>query len=341
MTGMYEAPDGRFFVTEQAGRIRVFDNKPNVAQASVFLDISDRVFSVQPEEGLLGLAFAPDFTTSGKFYVDYVADKPLRTVIARFSASPGADAADKASEERILEINQPFPNHKGGQVVFGPDGFLYIGLGDGGSGNDPMKNGQNLNVLLAKILRIDVSGAGNGLAYRIPADNPFAGKSGNRGEIWAYGLRNPWRFSFDRQTGDLWVGDVGQNAFEEIAIVTKGGNYGWSVMEGNQCLGGGRSCDASGLTPPIFDYPTGENCAITGGFVYRGSAIPRIQGAYIYGDYCSGRIWGLRYNGRQVTAQAQLIDSPMQISSFATDHDGNIYALAYATSGGIFRIVER
>jgi glucose/arabinose dehydrogenase len=332
MTGLYQAPDGRWFVTEQQGRVFVFDDRPD-AQAQLFLDLRDRVSTAGAEEGLLGLAFSPDFASSRSLYLYYSASGgQRRTILSRFI--PNADGSG-SSEVRLLEIPQPFPNHKGGQIVFGPDGYLYVGLGDGGSGRDPMGNGQNVGVILGKILRLDVSGGGN-QPYQIPADNPFAGRPGARGEIWAYGLRNPWRFSFDPQ-GRLWVGDVGQNEREEIDVVTRGGNYGWGIMEGMDCLDQ-RPCNKEGLVLPIFEYNTGANCSITGGFVYRGSSIPALQGAYVYADYCSGRIWALRYDGANVTEQAELLDAPFPISSFAQDRAGELYVLAHGDAGGIFKL---
>jgi glucose/arabinose dehydrogenase len=343
MTGMYEVPDGsnRFAVTEQRGRIQVFDNRADVARASLFLDISDRVNTDGNEEGLLGLAFAPDFQRSGVFYLDYVARNPVRTVIARFQANADRTRADPASEQRLLEINQPYPNHKGGQLLFGPDGYLYIGMGDGGSANDPGNRAQNLGELLGKILRIDVSGASATAPYKIPPDNPFANQAGARAEIFAYGLRNPWRFAFDPATNALWVGDVGQNNWEEIDIVTKGGNYGWPQMEGTHCNAArGSNCQREGTVAPVLDYPTASpNCSVTGGFVYRAGRIPSLEGAYVYGDYCSGKIWALRYDGKKVTEQTEIADLPVNISSFATDRAGNLYALAHSDSGGgIYRI---
>jgi glucose/arabinose dehydrogenase len=343
MTGMYELPDGsnRFLVTEQRGTIRIFDNRPDVQQSSLFLDISRQVLTEGNEEGLLGLAFAPDFARSGIFYVDYVTSGPVRTVIARFRAAPDHASADPASEERLLEIDQPFPNHKGGQLAFGPDGYLYIGMGDGGSANDPGNRAQNLNVLLGKVLRIDVSGQSAGLKYRVPPDNPFAGRADARGEVWAYGLRNPWRFSFDPATGELWAGDVGQNNWEEIDIIRKGGDYGWPQLEGSHCNAArARNCDPSGTVLPVAEYATARpNCAVTGGFVYRGGAIPSLQGAYVYGDYCSGKVWALRYDGQRVTEQLEIADTDINISSFAVDLAGNLYALAHsAGGGGIYKI---
>jgi glucose/arabinose dehydrogenase len=248
---------------------------------------------------------------------------------------------DAASEEVLLQVDQPFVNHNGGQIVFGADGYLYIGLGDGGSARDPQGNGQNRRVLLGKLLRIDVGGRSSDLAYRIPADNPFAGQGATaREEIWAYGLRNPWRFSFDDQTGALWLADVGQNTREEIDVIQKGGNYGWNRMEGFDCLGGGSNCDKSGLMLPVFEYPTGQagNCSVTGGFVYRGESIPALRGAYVYGDYCSGRVWALRYDGSKVSEQAELADGSFMLSSFAVDAAGEVYALQHAGSGGIFKL---
>jgi glucose/arabinose dehydrogenase len=333
MTGMYPLPGGGWLVTEQAGRVQMVNAAGT--QASTLLDVRSLVNS-GGEEGLLGLAVSPDFASTGTFYVYYSAANPRRSVITRYSSSSGVGAPGSA--QVILEVAQPFSNHNGGQMVFGPDGYLYIGLGDGGSRLDPQGNGQNAGTLLGSILRIDVRGSG--AAYRVPVDNPFVGQQGARGEIWAYGLRNPWRFSFDSETGDLWVGDVGQNTLEEVDVVTKGGNYGWNVMEGSQCLGGG-SCDRSGKVPPIVDYPTGGgNCAVTGGFVYHGDAVPALRGAYVYGDYCSGRIWALRWDGTQMTENAQLASAGFGISSFAQGRNGEIYALEYGDDGGVYQIRE-
>jgi glucose/arabinose dehydrogenase len=340
MTGLYQAPDGRFFVLEQAGRILVFENRNDVTQAQVFLDIRDRIDASGAEMGLLGMALAPDFAQTGNFYLNYNAGNPRRTIIARFTAPGGRGPADPASQSIILEVAQPFTNHKGGQTSFGPDGFLYIAFGDGGSQGDPMRNGQNLNALLGKILRIDVAGTSANRNYRIPADNPFVGRANAREEIWAYGFRNPWRFSFDSQTGQLWAGDVGASAMEEVDLVTKGENYGWNVMEGSRCLSG-NSCDRTGLTLPAFEYArAGGNCSITGGFVYRGRAIGALRGAYVYSDYCSGQIWGFRHDGSQATDEATLIQGAFPISSFAQGNDGELYVLGYANSGGIYKIVQ-
>ncbi len=334
MTGLYQTSDGRWFALEQDGRLLDFPDSPD-AKTTVVADLTDRVTSDGAEEGLLGFAAAPDFATSGVFYLYYTAANPLRGVLARFHLQPsGSDVA--SSEQVLLEVPEPFPNHNGGQIVFGPDGYLYLGLGDGGSARDPQHNGQNLDTLLAKILRLDVSG--DGAAYKVPPDNPFVGRQGAMPEIWAYGLRNPWRFSFDTATGDLWVGDVGQDTREEVDVVTKGGDYGWSIMEGSQCLGGGTSCDRTGLTPPVYDYANaGQNCAITGGFVYRGQAIAALQDTYVFSDYCSGVIWGFRRDGAK---QRQIADAPFMVSSFAQGNDGEVYVLQYnAKGGGIYKLV--
>jgi glucose/arabinose dehydrogenase len=335
LTGLYQAPDGRWFALEQAGRVLVLQDQQD-AQARVFLDLTNKVSTAGSEEGLLGMALAPDFSQSGVFYLYYAAANPRRTVLSRFQAS--GDVANAASERVLLEIGQPFPNHKGGQIAFGGDGYLYVALGDGGSARDPMGNGQNLGTLLGKLLRIDVSGEGG---YRVPSDNPFVGRQDARGEIWAYGLRNPWRFSFDPQTGDLWASDAGQNAREEIDLITKGSNYGWAIMEGSQCLGGGNDCNQNGLTLPVFDYGDEDgNCAVIGGFVYRGQAIAGLRGAYVYADYCSGKLWALRRQGNAASEQGQIAEAEFLISSFAQGNDGEIYGLEHAASGGgIYKLV--
>ena len=335
MTGMYQAPDGAWWVTEQAGRVMRIDAS---GSAATVLDITDRVSTDGNEEGLLGLALAPDFERSKAFFVYYSAANPRRSVISRFVANAANGTVSAPGSESIrLEIAEPFSNHNGGQMVFGSDGFLYVALGDGGSGNDPQGNGQNLNTLLGKLLRIDVSGE---TGYKVPADNPFVGRQGARGEIWAYGLRNPWRFSFDKATGDLWLADVGQNSREEVDIITKGGNYGWSIMEGIECRGGG-NCSRDGLLPPVVDYSsTGADCSITGGFVYRGSQVGGLQGAYVYGDYCSGKIWALRTEGFVRSENRQIGTAGFSISSFAQGGDGEIYVLQHTENGGgIYQLV--
>ena len=340
LTNMVQPPGSPdlFFVTEQPGVIRVFPNDPDAAEAAVFLDIRDRVSDENNEEGLLGLAFDPEYASNRHFFVYYSAASPRRSVVSRFTVShDNPRIADPGTEVVIMWTPQPYGNHNGGQLAFGPDGYLYIGLGDGGSAGDPRGNGQRLETLLGSILRIDPGSPSGDLNYTIPADNPFIGVEGARGEIWAYGLRNPWRFSFDRETGALWAGDVGQNKLEEVDLIERGLNYGWNVMEGSLCFSPPRDCDASGLEPPVAEYGRDDGCSITGGYVYRGSAIPSLLGAYVYGDYCSGKIWALRYDGDSVTEHALLVESDLLITSFGEDSEGNLYVLS--RNEGIYRLV--
>jgi glucose/arabinose dehydrogenase len=340
MTNLVQPDDtsGLIFITEQRGVIYAFSAN-NSQQADIFLDITDRVNREGDEEGLLGLAFAPDYQENGYFYVYYSAADPRRSVISRFSLDEeDTDVADPESEVVIMEVAQPYSNHNAGQLAFGPDGYLYIGLGDGGSGGDPLGNAQNLGILLGSILRIDVSGLSGPGDYEIPADNPFVGTTGAQAEIWAYGLRNPWRFSFDSETGLLWAGDVGQSLWEEIDIIIKGANYGWNIMEGSHCYSPATGCNQSGLTLPIVEYDHSQGCSVTGGYVYRGDQIPSLQGYYIYGDYCSGNIWALAYNGGVVTENILLVDSDLSITSFGQDPAGNLYILS--RQGGIYTLVQ-
>lgn len=315
---------GRLFIIEKYGAIRIF--KDGFVLQEPFLNIADRVNDERNEMGLLGLAFHPDFEQNGYFYVNYTGQGG-HTRISRFQAS--GDTADPNSETVLMVINQPFPNHNGGAVVFGPDGYLYLGLGDGGSGGDPMKNGQNTNSMLGKILRIDVN---SGDPYAIPTDNPF----GN--EVWAYGLRNPWRISFDQATGDLWIGDVGQNEWEEIDFLPAGSpggaNFGWSVMEGSHGYDGG--VDLSMLLP-VAEYNHEFGCSITGGHVYRGS-MPEWNGVYLYGDYCSGIIWGIINVSGQWQNQT-LFDVDGTITSFGQDEAGEIYYLS--DNGNVFILARK
>lgn len=335
------ADDGtrRLFAVTKPGQVFAFE--PGDATAAVFLDIRDRVNDAGSEEGLLGLAFDPDYTKNGYFYVYYSSAEPRRSVISRFEAGASQDAADPASERILLEVAQPFANHNGGHLVFGPDGYLYVGLGDGGSGGDPFGNGQNRGTLLGKILRIDVRRVDEVGSYVVPADNPFVGRSGARPEVWAYGLRNPWRFNFDRLTVELWAADVGQNALEEVDIVRKGGNYGWNIMEGSQCFRDPENeCNQAGLEPPVAEYGHGDGCSVTGGYVYRGRRLPSLYGAYVYGDYCSGKIWALRYDNGRVTERLAIVpDGGVAISGFAEDQDGEVYVMDFG-GGGIYRFVE-
>jgi glucose/arabinose dehydrogenase len=330
-------PDGsdRIAVVQQNGRILVFPNDSAGASPRTFLNISTKLSSPSGEEGLLGLAFHPNYSTNGYFYVDYTAGNPLRTVIARYSVSTtDPDSADGGSGFTILEIEQPFSNHNGGMIAFGPDGYLYIATGDGGSGNDPGNRAQNRTTLLGKILRIDVDDTTASTHYVIPTDNPFADSAGLRGEIWAYGLRNPFRFSFDPVSGELWAGDVGQSAREEVDLIVRGGNYGWRLMEGAICNPNFSGCDTAGLglIPPVKDYPRSAGTTVTGGYIYRGQNRPDLIGSYIYGDYGSGRIWMLRYANGVVTADTELINSPYAISSFGTDASGELYIVSHSFS---------
>ncbi len=330
-----EGLEDRLFLVLQPGRIMMFDNVTNPGRPDTFLDIRDKVSDRGNEEGLLGLAFDPDYRDNGHFYVYYSAASPRRSVIARYRAFPDTHDVDLASEKVVLEIGQPFSNHNGGQVTFGPDGYLYVGVGDGGSGGDPRGHGQDLGTLLGTILRIDVSALDETGRYAVPSDNPFVGMEGARPEIWAYGLRNPWRFSFDRETGRLWAGDVGQNRLEEIDIVARGGNYGWNIMEGTSCFRAA-SCNDDGLEPPVAEYGREDGCSVTGGYVYRGGRIPSLSGAYLYGDFCSGRIWAIRHDGDGIVEQAEIADTDLQISSFAEGPDGEIYLLSF--TGEIARL---
>ncbi len=321
--GLTNAGDGsgRLFVLEQRGRIRIIKNGQLLP--TPFLDITDRVGKNGSEQGLLGLVFDPGYKSNSFFYVNYT-DENANTVIARFKVSADADVASPASEKVLLHVRQPYPNHKGGALNFGPDGYLYIGLGDGGSEGDPQLTGQNTNTLLGKLLRIDVH---NGDPYSIPKDNPFV-NGGGLHEIWAYGLRNPWRFSFDRATGDLYIGDVGQDTYEEIDYLPAGSpggeNYGWSFREGFHPYKGTPPAGLK-LVDPVWEYDHSQGCAIIGGAVYRGVNLPAWQGVYFYGDYCSGKVWGLK-RGPDGTWHSQLLsETGSSITSFGLDEAGEIY----------------
>ncbi|MBI4197827.1 MAG: PQQ-dependent sugar dehydrogenase [Chloroflexi bacterium] len=341
LTNLVQPSDGSglFFTTEQPGRVWVIPGGLGATQASLFLDITDRVSDIHNEEGLLGLAFDPAYAQNGHLYLYYSAAAPRRNVLARFTRSQ-ADGlqGDPGSELKLLEIPKSFGNHNGGQLAFGPDGYLYVGVGDGGGSGDPFRNGQNLGSLLGKVLRIDVRDAARpaGRDYRIPPDNPFVGLQGAKGEVWAYGLRNPWRFAFDPETGLLWAGDVGQNAWEEVDILMRGGNYGWNVMEGGHCFSPGRGCSTQGLEPPVAEYSHAQGCSVTGGYVYRGKGIPALVGAYVYADYCSGTLWGLRYENGRVVEHAVLAETGLEIASFAQDAEGELYALTQ--DAGVYRL---
>jgi len=377
---MCEAPDGsgRLFVVYQTGTILVVKKGSDGAGAKEFLNIESRDPKAGGENecGLLSLAFHPGFVTNHLFYIYYNQKNenrnarplnfPIRSVISEFSvATNDPDAANLGSERIVLQVPQPYGNHKGGELAFGPDGYLYLGLGDGGNGADPLGNGQSTSTLLAKMLRLDVNSRmtlGHGydrrdLNYGIPSDNPFVnepdmGERGARKEIYAYGLRNPWRYSWDRATGALWIGDVGQDLWEAVYLGVKGGNYGWSVMESGHHFKPGP--DGAQYLKPIVDYPHrpellpqaiypdhGIGLCVIGGYVYRGHESPALAGVYIYGDYNLGKIWGLRYDysAHQVTAHGLLLQQPDNIDSFAEDADGEVYALMQ--DGKIFKIVAK
>lgn len=327
---------GRIFVVEQPGRIRIIQGGQTLAQP--FLDIRERVGDEGFEQGLLGLAFHPRYSENGYFYVNYT-DNSGNTVIARFSVSVNdPNRADPFSELQVLGVQQPYRNHNGGALAFGPDGYLYIGLGDGGSGGDPLGAGQSLTTLLGKLLRIDVD---KGERYAIPADNPFAGSAEASPEIWASGLRNPWRFSFDPATGDLYIADVGQNQYEEVNFVaagTPGGlNFGWNFYEASQLFEGTPGNRAQYVFP-VVEYAHGPGCSVTGGVVYRGADLPEFGGVYIYGDYCSGQVWGLLRVGDAWQNQ-QLFRPEVRITGFGADERGEIYLIDQG--GGIYQLVRQ
>lgn len=289
----------RLFIVEQAGRILVADRTDRAAKrADEFIDIRKRVNDKNNEEGLLSLAFHPDFARNRTFFVYYTAEPPKRSVLSRFKASEDGARGLADSEEVLLEIEQPYWNHNGGTVCFGPDGMLYLSVGDGGAAGDPKQAGQDLGQLLAKVLRIDVNRAEKDKPYAIPSDNPFIGMRGARPEVWAFGLRNVWRMAFDRKTGDLWGGDVGQNEWEEIDLIVRGGNYGWNPREGKHPFARGKSGEfGSDYIDPVVDYPRNEGISVTGGAVWRSEKHPSLNGVYIYGDFGSGALWGLRHEG--------------------------------------------
>ena len=330
---------GRLFVVEQAGRIRIVRDGALVDRP--FLDISAKVAS-GGERGLLGLAFHPGFPTDPRFFVDYT-DLDGNTVVAAYRVSASdPDVADPASEDVLLHVDQPFANHNGGAVVFGPDGMLYIAFGDGGSGGDPMGNGQRLDTLLAKILRIDVDKpppAGSTAHYSIPADNPFVDQAGAMPEIWLYGLRNPWRMRFDRATGDLWIGDVGQNAWEEIDVARAGVgglDFGWNRTEGFHCYSPPTGCDQTGLTPPVAEYGHDLGCAVIGGVVVRHPADGRLDGGYLFGDACSDRLWVIDPAGDGQRDPVLIKHMGRTVSSIGEAEDGAVYATSL--NGELLRI---
>lgn len=344
------APDDsqRVFVVIQQGVIHTFADNDQPTKTKIFLDISHRARwrEKENEEGLLGVAFHPKFRQNGEFFVFYTdINAQMANVVSRFRVHPqDPTTADPASEEEVLRIEKPFDNHDGGTIAFGPDGYLYIAHGDGGLANDPYENGQNLNSLLGKILRIDVDNKTAEKNYSIPADNPFARQGGAAPEVWAYGLRNVWRMAFDPQTGRLWAGDVGQGLYEEIDLLKAGGNYGWNVREGLHPFSEKGVAQRDDLVDPIWEYHHSVGLSITGGLVYRGSQIPELRGAYLYGDYISNRVWALRYDAQlgRVVANQPIPGPPgIGIMSFGEDAQGEVYVMgASATGKGIFRFVK-
>jgi glucose/arabinose dehydrogenase len=337
------AGDGsnRMFVVERGGAIKVLKNGATLA--TPFLDIASRITTAGSEQGLLGLAFSPAYATNGEFYVNYTRAADGATIVSRYRVSTNADIADPNSEEIILTEPQPFVNHNGGHLAFGPDGYLYIGLGDGGSGGDPGDRAQDLNERLGKLLRIDVECGVPPCAA--PASNPFVATAGARAEIWALGLRNPWRFSFDRLTGDLYIGDVGQGGQEEInfqAAASAGGeNYGWRILEGEACFDPSSNCTPpTNYSAPIATYTRAASCSsVTGGYVYRGPSDTILDGGYIYADFCDGRVWRLKRNGA-IWQNDLLADTDFSVSSFGEDEVGNLYLVDYGT-GTTYRVTGK
>ncbi len=332
---------GRLFAASQYGEIWGFKNDTSTKKSHLFLDLRGKVkdFKVRGanEEGLLGLAFHPDYKTNGKFYVYYTAAKENKSVLSEFTvSSDDANKADPDSEVVLMEIDQPFQNHNGGSIEFGPDGYLYIGLGDGGYRNDPQAAGQDLSTLLGSVLRIDVDGKSDGKPYAIPSDNPFVGTENARDEIFAYGVRNPWRLAFDKETGDLWLGDVGQELWEEVNLIVKGGNYGWSNREGTNSFGNRPDVDGVGEPiDPVWQYDHRVGRSITGGRVYRSSRMPQLSGKYLYADYVTGKVWALTYDPAKGTATAneQVIPDSVPVLAFGEDQSGEVYYMTNSVRG--------
>ncbi len=324
---------GELFIVEQPGTIRVIDH--GVLQETAFLDLRDRVWTKGNEQGLLGLAFHPDHRHNGRLFVNYNRREDGATVLVEYKRQGNELQVSVATERVLMTVPQPYLNHNGGMVAFGPDGYLYVGRGDGGSRGDPQNRAQNLEELLGKILRIDVD---HERPYAIPGDNPFA-KGGGRAEIFAFGVRNPWRFSFDRETGMLWLADVGQHKWEEVDIVVAGGNYGWRLMEGTHCYNPDPGCGSEGLVFPLAEYGHEQGrCSITGGYVYRGGAVPALRGSYLFGDYCSGELFSIPSlaNRRTSMTPKVLMQTGMRISSFGEDEAGEVYVVDH--KGGVYRV---
>jgi len=326
---------GRLFVLEKPGRIRIIAN--GGLTSTPFLDITGVVGSSGNEQGLLGLAFHPEFESNGRFFVAYTA-KDSKNTVAEYRASSNGNVAEPASGRVLMAVADQYPNHNGGMLAFGPDGYLYISMGDGGSSGDPLGSGQDLNSLLGKLLRVDVDGAE---PYGIPAANPFRNQNGARPEVWAYGLRNPWRFSFDSETGDIWIADVGQNKWEEIDFQpsdSEGGeNYGWNTMEGAHCYRPAEGCNTAGLVLPVFEYDHGAGCSVTGGYVYRGSASPRLAGQYLFTDYCTPTLWATGRTSDGGFETEEIGKLPDGVSAFGEDEDGELY-ITVDREGTVYRL---
>ncbi len=341
LVGLEDPRDGtnRLFAVSQNGVIHVFENNSQTSSSKVFLDIQSKVL-YGGEQGLLGLALHPDYKTNGFFYVNYTAANPRRTIIARYTAKKNdPNSADPNSEVIILEVEQPYSNHNGGQLSFGPDGYLYNIFGDGGSGGDPLNSGQDRKTLLGSLIRIDINSKSGNKNYSIPNDNPYKGnKNGYREEIYAYGLRNMWRFSWDTETKKLWGADVGQDKWEEINIIEAGKNYGWNVLEGTHCFNPPEGCDKSKYQLPIWEYGHDDNggYSITGGFIYRGKNIDQLKGKYIYADYVSRNVWALTYDGKNAHNEL-LLKADINISSFGADKNNELYLCSHH-DGKIFKL---
>lgn len=336
---------GRLYVVEKQGLILAFDNDPLVAEADTFLDIRSSVSAPEPtEDGLLGLAFHPQYGENGHFFVYYNAPEPDRTVVARFTRAQDEPLrADPESRLILWEVIKPGYGHNGGQLAFGPDGYLYVAVGDGGCCGDEDLRGQDRTIPHGSLLRIDVDRTDGDRNYGIPPDNPFVGNDESfLEEIYAYGLRNPWRFSFDAETGDLWLADVGEGSWEEINLIRPGGNYGWSVKEGDWCFNPAEECDDTGLELPVWMYVHGEGFSVTGGFVYRGQRVSALVGKYVYADFVNGRVWALTYDPDGATDSTsavlneELLDTDLRISSFGVDEDGELYVVSYGEEGRLY-----
>ncbi len=329
---------GRLFITQKTGLARIVENGELLD--APFLDLTG-VVSLESEQGLLGLAFHPDYAKNGRLFIHYNEDGD--TVISEFAVSDDPNVVDAASERVLLTIEQPYPNHKGGNLAFGPDGLLYIGMGDGGAGGDPEGRGQDLTTLLGKMLRIDVdTQPDNGDPYAVPQSNPFVASGDAEPEIWAYGLRNPWKYSFDRETGDLWIADVGQGSFEEVnmqpASSTGGENYGWDVLEGSSCYsddGSVSECAREAFALPVTEYGRDEGSSITGGYVYRGENIPALAGQYVFGDFGSGLVWTAAPAGDGSYTRATLLDAGFPVVAFGEDEAGELYVADF--TGALYR----